>query len=332
MKGTENEHSEQERDLLEELFRNVSSRERPSREEEQAVRASLHAQWLKMTRRRRIRRLAFALASAASVVLAVVVGLNLLQAPKPAGFVIELARVEKAVGRVESTPVTADAGPLTTNTVLGAGQQVVTSTNSRLAIRWLSGESVRLDENTVIRLHSGNEIELSSGQIYIDTDQADLNSQLVIKTPNGVVRHLGTRYLTAVRGDGISISVRDGRVQLQSTGLEAEAGAGERMILDASGAYELETISTYGPMWQWTEAVAPAFPSDGRSLAEFLGWVARESGRELIYDSTEAEQLARQTELRGQVDMEPMRALGVMTQTTDLESRVNAGSIIIKLR
>jgi len=332
MKGTENQHAEQDQDLLEELFRNVSSRERPSREQEQAVRAALHAQWKQATRRRRIRRMVFAFATAASVILAVVLGLGFLRGPVAPESVVELAHVEKSIGRAVITSASVTTRPLVAAAKLGAGQRISTSGGSRLAIRWMSGESVRLDENTQINLVSSQEIELTDGKIYLDTDRAGPNSSLVIRTPGGVVRHLGTRYLAAIHGDGISISVRDGRVKLQSEDIEAEAGAGEQMNLDASGNYQLDTISTYGPMWQWAESVAPAFASDGRPLAEFLAWVAKESGRELVYDSVEAEQVALQTVLRGQLDLEPVKALNVMTQTSDLESELSAGALVISLR
>ena len=332
MKGTEKQRAEQEQDLLEELFRNVSSRERPTRRQEEAVRTTLHAEWKQATRRRNIRRMALAFATAASVFLAVLVGFGLLQSPEPSVDAVELARVEKSIGRAAITSTSATAGPLTTQTKLGAGQRIVTSADSRLAIRWSSGEAVRLDENTDIRLVSSREIELATGQIYLDTDRAGPDSPLVIRTPGAVVRHLGTRYLTTVHGEGISISVRDGRVQLQSANLEAEAGAGEQIRLDAGGAFQLDTIATYGPMWQWAESVAPAFPSDGRPLAEFLAWVAKESGRELVYKSFEAEQIARQTVLRGQLDLEPMKALDAATQTSDLENELGDGTLFISLR
>jgi ferric-dicitrate binding protein FerR (iron transport regulator) len=332
MKGTENRPGDQA-DLLEDLFRNVSSRERPSRADEQAVRKAIHAQWAQMTRRRKIRRAAIAFASAASVVLAVIVGLNLTQSPELPGPAIELAVIEKKTGTVESTLATANISqPLASDSVIGTGQSITTGSDSRLGVRWISGESVRLDQNTDILVHSATEIELLVGQIYLDTDQADSDSGLVIRTPAGAVRHLGTRYLTSVGDSGLSVSVREGRVQLQAAGLNALAEAGEQMNLDSNGVYRRASIPTFGPLWQWTESLAPAFASDGRTMDEFLDWVARESGRELEYRSASAEEMARGTILRGKVDMEPMKALSVVLQTSDLESEINGGSIVVSVR
>ena len=200
-----------------------------------------------------------------------------------------------------------------------------------MAIRWLNGESIRLDEHTKLRLKSAVEIELIAGRIYVDTAGAGPIAELLITTPAGQVRHLGTRYMTTVSAGGTSVSVREGQVLLEAQGVETVAGRGEQLKVNASGAHSLEMISTYGPLWQWTEELAPVFSSDGRSIADFLDWVARESGRVVEFASPQAEKLAGDTLLRGQVEMEPMRALNVVMQTSDLASEVSAGMIVVRL-
>ena len=65
-------------------------------------------------------------------------------------------------------------------------------------------------------------------------------------------------------------------------------------------------------------------------MADFLDWAARESGRVVVFDSPEAEKLASDTLLRGKVEMDPMRALTVMMETSDLASEVTAGMIIVR--
>jgi hypothetical protein len=67
-------------------------------------------------------------------------------------------------------------------------------------------------------------------------------------------------------------------------------------------------------------------------MAEFLDWVGHESGRSVEFASPAAQKLASETLLRGKVEMDPMRALAVVLQTSDLMSETSAGTIIVRLR
>jgi hypothetical protein len=88
----------------------------------------------------------------------------------------------------------------------------------------------------------------------------------------------------------------------------------------------------HGAAWQWAEALAAPYASDGRSLADFLGWVGRETGHRVEYASTDAAHAAANAELRGKVEMEPMRALQSVVQTSDLLAEVDDGIITVRLR
>ena len=83
-------------------------------------------------------------------------------------------------------------------------------------------------------------------------------------------------------------------------------------------------------MSQWTQATAPGFAAEGRSVAEFLDWVSRESGRPVAYASAEVRALAWQTRLRGRIDLEPMKALSVILQASDLDHDVRDGALYIR--
>jgi len=330
MKGTQ-QHKKQ-KDRVAELFRHASARERPPAEDELAIRQALHTEWSGMTRQRKRRRALFTLAAAASVVLAVMVGIKLAPQSAPAPSLTQLAVVEKTVGvvRVKSSDGSLQ-GP-DSATELMSGQQIVTRSDSRMALRWLNGESIRLDENTELILNSADGITLQAGRIYLDTDQAEANEELYISTPAGRVRHLGTRYMTTVSGNVTSVSVREGKVSVDVQGVESVAARGDRLTVDAQGASSRGSVSSYGPEWLWTEELAPAFSSHGRTMAQFLEWVAHESGRVVEFASSDAERLAGDTHLRGRINLGPMRALEAVLQTSDLAAEVSAGTIVVRLR
>jgi len=332
MNGTEHPNNPAKENTLEELFRHASVREKPPHEDEQAIRQALHEQWKELTRKNKRRRTFMTWAAVASVALAVVVGLNLGKNPVSNVPVMEIAQVEKLEGRVLNQPSGDSTGiNLESSAVLEPGNRIVSAEKSGLAIRWMSGESIRVDEHTELRLTSASAMELVSGRIYLDTSDAETSSKLVITTPSGTIRHLGTRYMTEVSAGGTSVSVREGRVQVLHSKWAAEASAGEQLNVNVAGGYELEPVVTYGPRWQWTEELAPAFISNGRTIADFVAWVAHETGRVVEFSSPQAEQLAAETQLRGQVDLEPMRALTLVMQTSDLTSEIDAGSIVVAL-
>jgi ferric-dicitrate binding protein FerR (iron transport regulator) len=334
MKGMENIEGQTPEEVLEKLFRNASARERPPTGDEQAIREALHSQWRVQTRRRYRRRVMISLAAAASVVLAVFLGSNLLRSPQPPVPAMQLAAVEKVLGGVFVHP--AGDGPVLKaeySMAVETGQQIVTGRDSRLALKWADGASVRLDQNSEVRFSSTGEIVLISGRLYVDTETADETSlALVILTPAGPVRHLGTQYMTQVSARNTSVTVRKGQISLGQPGVEILAVSGEQLNVDVSGVHSRRAVPGYGDLWQWTQDLAPAFVSDGQSITDFLGWVGRESGRAVAFASPQAEQLAGDTLLRGNVNLEPMRALTVMLQTTDLVSEVNSGTIVVALR
>jgi len=333
MKGTHSHKEHSDRDSVAELFQHASARERPPAEDELAIRQALHAEWSGMTRKRRKRKAQFSLAAAASAVLAVMVGVSLTRSPQPLEPMTQVATVEKQLGSIRVLPgVSGNAQNQGESAVLMSGQQIVTGKNSGLALRWLNGESIRLNESTELRLTAAGEINLLAGQIYVDTDEADPTADLHIATPAGLVRHIGTRYMTAVTADGTSVSVREGQVLLDRSGVESLAARGDQLKVDTSGTLVRESIPGYGDLWQWTEELAPVFPSDGRSMADFLDWVGHESGRTVEFASPAAQKLAGETLLRGKVDMEPMRALAIVLQTSDLMSEISAGTIVVRLR
>jgi len=339
MKGTEDITSKArkdraEKDILEDLFQYASARERPSAHDEEAIREALHSQWREMARRRYWRRIMISVAAAASVALAVWLPLNLQRGPEVPGPTLQLATVDKVIGNVLVHPGGSEPAYITKpSRALKTGQRIVTGNESWLGLRWEDGSSLRMDQESEVRFTSRGEVELVRGRLYADTQGADpMGSSPVILTPAGRVRHLGTQYMTHVSERVTRVSVREGKVALGEPGEQTVALGGEQLIVDISGTRNREEIQLYGAFWDWAQSLAPAFVSDGRSISDFLDWVGRESGRDVTFASPQAEQVAAHTLLRGSVELEPMRALMVMLQTTDLVSEVSAGTIVVTLR
>ena len=316
-------------EALEALFRRATVRQRAPREREREIRAALRAEWKNMTGKRRSRRQAFAWASAASVVLALFVSALLLRQPGPVQPA-EVASVEKMLGDAIVWQSGSGASRLAGDATLLPGIELSTARESRLALTWRSGASVRVDENSRLSLVSATEISLSEGSIYVDSPHGSAHGPaLVIQTPSGPVQHIGTQYITMVRGGEVTVSVREGEVAVGSGDQKSIAVEGQRLRVTKAGRHTTTSIPTYGDDWQWTELVAPGFDTDGRSIREFLEWVGRETGRGIEYGSVAAESLAAETLMHGNIDLEPLRAMELMLQTSDLVPSVRDGVIVV---
>jgi ferric-dicitrate binding protein FerR (iron transport regulator) len=331
MNMTNSDNEEWQEEGLEALFQHVSPRQRAPVEVEREIRDKLQSEWRHATGRRRKRRRTVGLAIAASVVLALFISTNLLRKPGTAQPGPLLASIEKTTGDIfVQQPGEADSR-LFMAEQLFAGQELSTIHGSRIALKWTTGESVRLDQNSRIELISDTEIELLAGNIYIDSSASPTtkNDGFTIHTAAGPVSHIGTQYITGMTRGEIEISVREGRVAVGTGENQVIAAQGQKLHIDKAGRQSIAQIQTYGDSWQWAEQVSPKFSMDGRTMQEFLVWVGRETGRKVEYASPQTRISAEQTLLHGSVDIEPLKALDLILQTSDLASEVRDGFIIV---
>jgi len=342
MNGTDNNqgrrHSGDLNDPLAELFRHASARQRPPAGDEQIVRQALHEQWEAMTRGPRARRKVWPWAIAASVLLAVVVGTRLSQVADPIAPAQQVALADRIMGQIT---LQTDTGSRNLHEAqeqwLLSGQTIRLGANSRLAMRWINGAAIRMDERTELKLISPDELFLDTGRIYVDTADADhTGAGITVHTPQGVVRHLGTQFMTQVSPSGTAVSVREGQVAYFPSPDRVDertlAIKGQKLAVAASGGIAIEPIAIWGDEWVWAEQMSTGFASDGRSLADLLAWAARESGRQVEYRSLVAESVAVATILHGDLELQPMQVLSVANATSDLRAEVEDGLIVVHLQ
>lgn len=323
-------------EALEALFAKAAARPRPRADSEERIRAQVRESWQQAVRARKRRRLS-AFALAASVTVVAIVGLVLYQPGSPV-LDSPVATVAKRFGELQivdasGVPYHASGNGFS----LSPGQSVSTRGDAGMALNWNDGGSLRLDEYTSVVLLSANEIELQRGRLYFDSNQeanGGNSDALIIRTPRGTVTPLGTQYVTQMTNDKLMVMVRSGVVSVQGTGYDAKAAGGERMLIAANEAPVVVPVTSYGNEWNWIEKTTPVWNTDGQSIFAFLGWVSRESGMLVRFESGAAEEMARSASLvgYGQIDLEPSVALQVVMRTTDLDWRVDSGVIVVDLR
>lgn len=324
-------------EVVEALLRQASPRPVPPAEDERRVRAAVRAEWQDATGRHRRRRAVRAFALAASVLVAVIAAIAALSPPAPPP--VQVATIERSHGASYLLGERSELRALPASRVIIAGQSLMTGDDAGLGLAWAGGGSLRLGENTRVEFTAPDTVRLRSGYLYFDSQATVLGADaatssqaaaLRVETPHGSVRHVGTQFMAYADAEALTVSVREGEVVLETPYYEQNAGAGEQVRVSGSARPSVVDIRPYGPAWAWIETTAPAAALDGRSVHEFLRWVARETGLALEFEDEAAARLARTETLRGTVDTAPREALRIWMLGVDLEWRIEGGAIRVR--
>lgn len=297
------------------LLKAAGPRDEPPADFARELKASLHAEWQATLAKRQARkRWQFAGVAAAAVAVAAV-GLSLWQT----------APVDAAVAQVVQT-----SGDVQVEPQLSPGDRVVTAMDGKVALAFNSGLSVRVDGGSELTIAAGDRIVVTRGAVYVDAGTDSGNRPLVLATPFGDVRHLGTQYEVRVLDDALRVSVREGRIELAREDGALQGTAGERLLVSAGGNVERTPLAADAEDWAWASEIVPAFEIDNRPLTEFLVWAGRETGRDVVFASPSAQAQAAQVVLRGSVaGLTPDQSIDAVLATTTLKVARSPGEITI---
>ena len=333
-------------DAIEALLENAAPRPTPPTQDEKIVREAVRAEWQATTGKIKMRRRMTHFAIAATVLLGIAVTFNALQLTnvKP----VQVATISNSHGSIYLLGEQSELREMTDLASIFAGQVIDTGDDAGIGLEWGNGGSLRIDKNARIEFTSADSVYLHSGQIYFDSQPSDLTASISggsdeivaaitgsgfeIETDHGLVSHRGTQYMTSVGGGDLTVSVREGEVVVDGVYIEkAIAVAGQRMTLSGGARPSVLDIDGFGGAWDWIEEMAPSANVDGRTVDEFLTWIARETGLQISYASPEAANTARNGVLRGNVDMAPRDELAFRMSGEDLGYRIDGGTIYVSI-
>jgi len=301
---------------IEELLRQVGARDEPSADMMLEVQAVVHAEWQSMLRARRTRRQFVAVGIAASALLAV--GVAFFGVRNAAQTPIQVAQVTRIDGNLIIRPEGQTARVITVAQSVSTGETIQTDDRSRAALQFGDAVSLRLDHGTIVKVAAADELVLTAGALYIDS-QAQNPQDLTVRTDAGSVRHVGTQYEVRTHADEMVVSVREGRVMIANAAGTSSGVAGEQIRVTPRGQIVRGTVAAHDPHWQWAAHTAPQFDINDHTLAVFLDWVARETGRKVVYASSAAQSAANELKLRGSIlGLDPDTALDAVLSTTHL--------------
>jgi ferric-dicitrate binding protein FerR (iron transport regulator) len=317
-------------DIVESLIRSAGRRAVPPEEAYRDVFAAASEAFRdKVSRRRDRMRLLYAGAAAVFVAgIALVLRIAPPDAPKD-----ELAVVARALGGVEVAGGEAWHALADARSPLTAGVRVRTLDDGRAALALAHGESLRLAPGTEVMLDAPGRVYVRQGTVYVDSGSRPSGTPIEIVTPAGTARDLGTQFELKVDGSRLRLRVREGRVAVEQGGRSVTGSAGEQLSIDDFGGVSRATIAQDAAEWQWAEAIAPIPDMDGKPASQLIAWVARETGRQLRYESPATEQRAARVILHGNIrNLAPFEALSAMLATTDLEYVLDGDTMEIRLR
>lgn len=324
-----------------ELLSKAPPRATPPPEVEADIRQAIHGEWRRVAGHNVRRRKLQSFAMAATVLLGVFVTLNMLRTPLPDFESLQMATIERQFGSVFITKHGTSSSD--TTTAVEGGDIVETGADSGSALAWHGGGSLRIDENTVVAFEAENRIYLQRGRVYFDSvdsgsfEERSDAGEFLIRTDDGLIRHIGTQYMTAVTTQGTTVAVREGSISIAGAQGNRRAGAGEQLLVSADGEFEPGKINGYDEDWQWIQDTTPTIELDGWEAAQALNWVSRETGLSVRFASPSAEQLAEQTRIKGFIikddegsnHLQPIRALEIFMPLTDLHAAIDGGVIIV---
>ena len=200
--------------------------------------------------------------------------------------------------------------------------------NGRALLRMPNGITIRMDVLTRVRLESESLLVLERGAVYLDSGTA--HSKILVDTPLGDVANHGTQYEIRLQPRAMEVRVRQGSVSLKKDSISQEITAGNRLSIDSDGRISLSEFATYGPEWDWVAQVAPVFRLEGRTLSEFLTWVANENGWTL--SGSDVQRSYGNIILHGSVEnLTPAQMLEAVVPVCGLSYRLNEGVLTIEL-
>lgn len=308
----------------------AGARVHPSAEAMAEARAAVEAEWRATVSARRSRQRTVTWAAAAGIAIAAVAVWIARPLVGPGdGPVAAMVRV---VGDVQQDSGDGRWVPLGPTDAVAAGSSLRTGTGGRAALRLRDGVELRLDSSTLIALEDASHARLADGAVYVDAGVGSDSTSpaFALETPAGNVRHLGTQYEARLADGSLRVGIREGRVEIDGRGGKVRGDAGEQLVLQQGRVVRSRLAST-ADEWNWVATITPPFEVEGRSVDAFLAWVARETGRAVVYATPEAAQRARDVALRGTVEgLTPDEAVVAVLSTTSLRPSVEAERIFIE--
>jgi ferric-dicitrate binding protein FerR (iron transport regulator) len=317
-----------ELDDIERLLRMAGPRELPSATRRDAARLAVRTAWRQTIRARTRRRWMLigvpTMTAAAALVVATIAW---WPAPTPPATDAIVAQVIAATGSLRVHRA-ASIAALAGGDSIRRGDIVETPSGVIAGFRLDGGGEIRQNAGTSLRWTAARRVALVDGHIYVDSGRpAD---SVLVSTPAGVVRDVGTRFDVRVREGEVRVRVREGAVHLDSAAASPDVIAGQELLARPGESVAVRPVSTFGDDWDWVLR-GSIFHLEGATLSTLLTWAAAESGRPVEFRPRTLPAEIGATVLHGSIaGLSLEEVLDTVLPAAGLTHRLEDGRIVIQ--
>ena len=315
------------------LIRFADAPAKVSSERASRARSTLHTQWRRQVRQRRLRGALWATGSLAAAVVAVAFGLSIWGGAESTIPEIPLGRVTAVSGPAWARPggTDSDAAVVRPGQIVPAELEVFTG-EGRVALLLEGDLAVRLDRNTRVRFLGQRSLALEEGKLYVDSGSGHNDGAAIeIRVGNRRIRDIGTQFEVQARDGTVRVRVREGRVVVDAAEQSHQVAAGTELELSPDDELRRRKVTPYGTLWSWTTTVVPMLRLEGRSARAFLDWISREHGWRLEFADDEVRRSASRIVLSGSGDgLTLENALDAVLPTCRMAYEVEDGTLRIR--
>ncbi len=309
---------------IEQLLARVGSIPQPPEDMRDRVKAQVEATWQETVQARQARKKYPAFAAAAVITLAIAVGWMNTKEPISQPVIASLDSSQHSIQlSTDGTQWSATESP---TIVEGAYIQAMETASLSLS----NTLNVRMKPQTVVQLTSLDELRLISGEIYLDSYDKPDQDRFSVITEFGIAEDIGTQFSVATNNNGWHIQVREGEVLVKDDSTKLRLEEEERVEINALNEVARQTLPDHHDSWQWVESSRPSYEIEGKTVDTYLNWVARETGRDLQYNTDEAKRSAETTLLHGSISgLTARRSIDAVLPATNFELMTSSENVII---
>lgn len=322
-------------DVIGELIRHAGSRPTAPPAMRAAVEGAAREAWQDSWQIRRRKRGMAAITGIAAALAIAVVSTVLLRNPAPA-VPAAVATIDQIAGQAGQLLVNGQAAARGSEVQIGDVIETGAQTRAGLRLIGRAGEaiSLRMDSASQIRLVDADQLRLNHGRVYADTgDDNNQRQQLTVITPLGEATDIGTQFAVSYLAGRMIVGVREGLVEIGSEFNVYQTKAQRQSTLLPGGQVSEQELASNDPQWDWLYDVAPQFADSDQKVLAYLRWVARETGRELVFADPSVEQIAAGEELSGAVaKLSPHSGLDLALASVALRYEQRGDTIVVSRR
>jgi hypothetical protein len=202
-------------------------------------------------------------------------------------------------------------------------------------LRLGGGVHLQLSAGSDLVLGDSDAVELLAGTLHVDTGERAPRRRgpaLTVTTGAGVVRDVGTRFsvrLFGGRDAALRVRVVTGVVTVEQRRRSWRAGAGQELTVSLDGRAERRELAATETKWPPEDSLS--FSLEGSSVAHLLRWIAVETGWRIAYEDPEAERIAAEALVRGELaGLRPEQAAFALLPGAGLEAELAGGVLRVR--